>query len=136
MKESFRVGLTLTRRIEISRDRTIDFMGEEARIYASPFLLRDVEQTCRELLLAHLDNGQDSVGFGFNFNHTGATLLGMTVDLTVKIAAIEKNRVRFEFEGRDTVEEICRGEHTRVVVETAKVIERLKAKAAKARAAT
>lgn len=136
MKETLAAGLTLTRRIAIDRDRTIDFMGEDGRVYATPFLVRDIEQTCRELLLAHSDAGEDSVGAHIAVSHQAPTLNGMWVELTVRIAEVEGRRVRFEVSGRDPLEEICKGEHTRFAVDRAKTVERLKAKAAKVRAAS
>ena len=57
MKQSLQPGLSKTVRIEIGLDRTIDFMGEEGRVYATPMLVRDIEQTCRGLLLEHADAG-------------------------------------------------------------------------------
>ncbi len=62
MKSSLASGLTTTRRITVDRSRTIGFMGEGGRVYATPELVRDVEVTCRNLLLEHLDEGEDSVG--------------------------------------------------------------------------
>jgi len=135
MKESLEAGVSLTRRIAIDRDRTIDFMGEEGRVYATPFLVRDIEQTCRELLMAHADAGEDSVGANVNVTHSAPTLMGMWVEITVTVAAVEGRRVKFAITARDALEEIGKGEHTRFVVDTAKTIERLKAKAAKARSA-
>lgn len=136
MKDSLRAGLETTRRIDVGRDRTIDFMGEEGRVYATPFLVRDIEATCRDLLLQHSDAGEDSVGANVNVSHSAPTLMGMWVELAVKVTSVEGRRVRFEITGRDTLDEICKGEHTRFVVDTAKTIERLKAKAAKARSAS
>lgn len=136
MKDTLRAGVETTRRITIDRDRTIDFMGEEGRVYATPFLVRDIEVTCRDLLLQHSDSGEDSVGANVNITHSAPTLMDMWVELTVRIAAVDGRRVRFEISGRDGLDEICKGEHTRFVVDTAKTIERLKAKAAKARAAS
>lgn len=136
MKESLRAGLETTRRIDIGKDRTIDFMGEEGRVYATPFLVRDIEATCRDLLLQHSDAGEDSVGANVNVSHNAPTLMGMWVELSVRVAAVEGRRVRFEITGRDALDEIAKGEHTRFVVDTAKTIERLKAKAAKARTAS
>src|SRR5213078_479372 len=62
MKPSLRPGVTRVNRIEIDRERTIGFMGEEARTYGTPSMIRDVEQTCREVILEHADPGEDSVG--------------------------------------------------------------------------
>ena len=62
MKASLAAGVTSTVELTVDRERTIDFMGEKARVYATPMLVRDIEVACRELLLAHLDPGEDSVG--------------------------------------------------------------------------
>ena len=132
MKASLVPGLQATRRIEVDRPRTIDFMGEAARIYATPMLVRDIEMTSRELLLAHLDAGEDSVGTRIELDHLAATLMGMTVEVTVRVAEVNGRAVTLEFEARDDVEPIGRGRHNRFVVDIAKTEQRLAAKAAKA----
>ena len=72
MKETLQPGLAAESTIAIDRERTIDFMGEAARVYATPMLVRDIEVTCRKLLLAHLDAGEDSVGTRVEIDHIGA----------------------------------------------------------------
>ena len=42
MKQSLKPGLIATKRFDIDLPRTIDFLGEELRIYATPELVRDV----------------------------------------------------------------------------------------------
>ena len=133
MKPSLQPGLAATTGLEVDRARTIDFMGDKARVYATPMLVRDIEVACRELLLPHLDPGEDSVGTRVEIDHIGATLLGMTVTLAVRVAEINGRAVVFEVEGRDDVEPIVRGRHARFVVDVAKTAQRLAAKAAKAR---
>jgi predicted thioesterase len=135
MKHSLQPGLQACTTLQVDRERTIDFMGESARVYATPMLVRDIEVACRELLLAHLDAGEDSVGTRVEIDHIGATLLGMPVTLTVRVASVEGRAVTFEVEGRDSVEPIVRGRHARFVVDVAKTAQRLAAKAAKAGAA-
>lgn len=131
MKPSLQAGLTSTVKFEVTRERTIDFMGENARVYATPMLVRDIEIACRELLLPHLDAGEDSVGTRVAIDHIGATLMGMAVSLTVRVASVEGRAVVFEVEGSDSVEPIVRGTHSRFVVDVAKTAQRLAAKAAK-----
>jgi fluoroacetyl-CoA thioesterase len=135
MKESFRPGLSKTARIEIDRDRTIDFMGEEGRVYGTPYLVRDIEMTCRNLLLDHCDAGEDSVGTDVNIKHLAPTLLGMTVEIKATVTAVDGRKVAFEVSASDGIDQICIGTHGRFVVDTAKTVERLKAKAAKLAAA-
>ncbi len=117
---------------EVDRERTIDFMGEKARVYATPMLVRDIEIACRELLLKHLDPGEDSVGTRVEFDHMAATLMGMKVELTLTIAEVKGRAVTFDVTGRDSLEPICRGHHQRFVVDVGKTEERLAAKAQKA----
>jgi fluoroacetyl-CoA thioesterase len=132
MKPTLQPGLQAQATFTIDRERTIDFMGEAARVYATPVLVRDIEMNCRNLLLQHLDAGEDSVGTRVEIDHIGATLLGMPVTLTVKVAEVNGRAVVFEVEGRDSVEPIVRGKHARFVVDVAKTGQRLAAKAAKA----
>ena len=132
MKPSLAAGLAATASFAVDRERTIDFMGEKARVYATPMLVRDIEVACRNLLLEHLDAGEDSVGTRVELDHLAASLLGMTVSLTVRIAEAKGRAVTFEIEGRDNVEPICRGRHARFVVDVRTTEQRLAAKAQKA----
>lgn len=132
MKASLQAGVSATESIAIDRERTIDFMGEKARVYATPSLVRDIEVSCRNLLLQHLDEGEDSVGTRVEVDHMAATLMDMTVELTVTIAEVKGRMVTFEITGKDSVEPICRGRHSRFVVDVATTEQRLAAKAQKA----
>ncbi|HEX6017611.1 MAG TPA: LysR family transcriptional regulator [Burkholderiaceae bacterium] len=135
MKSTLKAGLSATESLTVDRERTIDFMGEAARVYATPMLVRDIEIACRNLLLAHLDPGEDSVGTRVEIDHLGATLLGMNVSITVRLAELNGRAAVFEVEGRDAVEPIVRGKHHRFIVDVAKTGQRLAAKAAKAKGA-
>ena len=132
MKPTLQAGLASSVSFTVDRDRTIDFMGEAARVYATPVLVRDIEMACRDLLLLHLDAGEDSVGTRVAIDHIAATLLGMPVTLSVSVRSVDGRSVQFEVEGRDGVEPIVRGQHTRFVVDVAKTAQRLAAKAQKA----
>lgn len=134
MKPSLVAGIEATRRVTVDRERTIDFMGEAARVYATPMLVRDIEMACRELLLGHLDSGEDSVGTRVEIDHLAPTLLGMPVELHVRVTGVDGRAVTFEVEGRDPIETICRAKHARFVVDVAKTAQRLAAKAQKAAA--
>ncbi|MDT3686272.1 MAG: LysR family transcriptional regulator [Pseudorhodoplanes sp.] len=136
MKESLRAGVSESRRFVVDKDRTIGFMGEEGRVYATPSLVRDIEQTCRDFLIAHADPNEDSVGMEVSVRHQAPTLPGMTVEITVTVAAVEGRKVTFDVVARDDVEPIADGRHTRFVVDVSKTLERLKAKAARHAAAT
>lgn len=108
-------------------------MGEDLRVYATPALLRDVELTARDLLLEHLDPGEDSVGTEVELAHVAATPLGLWAEVSVTVSAVEGRRVALSFAVRDAVEEVARGRHSRFVVDKAKTGARIAAKIAQAK---
>jgi predicted thioesterase len=130
MKPSLVPGVAATREFAIDATRTIDFMGEDARVYATPMLVRDIEVACRDLLLQHVDPNEDSVGTRVELDHLAPTLLGMKATLKVTVAEVKGRAVTLEVEGRDDKEAICRGRHTRFVVDVAKTRQRLQQKRA------
>ena len=132
MSESLKAGLSATRRVDIDRDRTISFMGEDCRVYATPKLLYDIEMACRDLLLEHIDQGKDSVGTRVELDHIGATLMGRWVEISVTLTEVDGGAVSFDFSVRDAIEDVARGKHKRFIVGIEKTAQRLKAKLAKA----
>jgi predicted thioesterase len=131
MKTDFSVGAALTAKVTIDRERTIAFMGDELRVYATPSMVLDVEQTCRQLLLAWHDEGEDSVGAHVHIDHLGPTLLGQVVTVSARVAELDLPRVVFEVEVRDELDTVGRARHVRFVIDRTKQAERLRRKAAR-----
>ena len=132
MKASLQKGLSHRRSLKVDEERCIGFMGREGMVYATPRMVSDVEYTCRDFLLEHLDAGEDSVGTHVSIDHLAATPLGLDVTIEIAVAEVDRRKVAFAFSVKDTIEEVGRGTHVRFVVETAKTRERLAAKRAKA----
>jgi predicted thioesterase len=131
MKPSLQPGLSVVKTIVIDRDRTISFMGEDVRVYATPRMIGDIEYTCRDLIVAHADAGEDSVGTEVAIRHLAPALADSTVEISVRIAKIEGRKVAFEVSVKDDVDIIGSGTHTRFVVDVARTKDRLKTKAEK-----
>jgi predicted thioesterase len=131
MKPTITTGMTVTRRYTVDRDRTIGFMGEAMRVYATPMMLRDIERTCRDFLEEHLDAGENTVGARAELDHLGATLLDSWVEVTAVVAAIDGRRVTFDCEVRDALDVVGKCRHVRFVVDLDRQKQRLEAKAAK-----
>jgi len=135
MKDSLQPGISKVRRLIVDSERTISFMGEEGRVYATPKLVQDIEHTCRDLILEHADASEDSVGIDVSIRHLAPTLPGMMVEITATVSAVEGRKVTFEIAAKDNLEAVGAGSHSRFVVDKGKTLERLKAKAAKFAAA-
>jgi fluoroacetyl-CoA thioesterase len=132
MKSTLAVGIASTTRLTVDEERCIGFMGKEGMVYATPRMVLDVEYACRNLVLEHLDEGEDSVGSHVSIDHLAATPLGLDVTIEIKLVEIDRRRVTFEFSVRDSIEECGRGKHVRFIADKAKSFERIKAKRAKA----
>ncbi|ANJ56650.1 thioesterase family protein [Pseudomonas silesiensis] len=128
-------GIAATERhLIVDQERTISFLGEDLRIYATPRLVNDIEQTCLDYLLTFLDEGENTVGAAVDIRHVGATLLGMSVSIVATVTRVEGRSVTFNVEVRDDVELVATAAHTRVVVNVAKLRSRVQAKAVAAAA--
>lgn len=131
MKDSLQPGATHTETIEVDRGRTISFMGDELRVYATPAMALDIEHTCRLLLLEHHDEGEDSVGARIELDHLGPTLLGQRVTVTAKVVDVALPRVVFEVSVNDELDHVGQSKHIRFVVDKAKQGGRLEKKKAR-----
>ena len=131
MKESLRPGCrgsAVLRSIATARS---DSWARKAAFTPRPIWCATSNMTCRDLILEHADASEDSVGTDIAIKHLAPTLLGMTVEITATVSAVEGRKVAFEISAKDELEQICSGTHGRFVVDVDKTIERLKAKAAK-----
>jgi predicted thioesterase len=132
MKSTLAAGLTFQRTFTVDAERCISFMGDAARVYATPSMVRDIEMTCRDFLLEHRDPGEDSVGTRIEVDHLAATPLGMRVTVSGTVVEVKGRAVTFDIAVHDTLEQVGRGRHFRFVVDVARTGERLVAKRQKA----
>jgi fluoroacetyl-CoA thioesterase len=131
MKPTLKPGLSHSKKIAVDESRVISFMGEDCRVYATPRIIGDVEYTCRNFLLEHLDPGEDSVGTKVNWEHVGPALLGAEITISIKLTNIDGRRVSFEATVNDGADAVARGTHERFIVDVQKVRERLLKKKAR-----
>jgi fluoroacetyl-CoA thioesterase len=97
-------------------------------VLATPWLLYVMETAACNAIKPHLDEGEASVGVGFQFEHLAPTPVGDTVVATATITAVEGNRVTFRWEARDSRERIAQGTHVRAVIDKKRFKGRLKEK--------
>jgi predicted thioesterase len=130
MKETLKPGITGERRITVTAENAINFMGPEVPgVLASPWMLLAMEHAARESVLPHLDPGEDTVGVGFEFEHCAAAPIGSTVVATAELTAMEGRKLQFRIEARDDHEVIGRGTHLRAVVSKARFADKMRRKA-------
>ena len=128
MQPDLKPGVTATERIRVDRHRTIAFMGEAARVYATPSMVSDVEYACLRLIQKHLPEEQSSVGMHVSVDHLAPTPLGGEVEIVVTVSAVDGRRVTLDARVHDAVELIGSGVHVRHVVDVARWMRRIEEK--------
>jgi len=139
MTTSLKEGMSVTRRITVTEDRTIDFLTDAGadnstnRVYATPSMIHDIETVCRDFLLDYIDDGLDSLGTHVDISHTAPTLLGMWAEITATAAKVDGRAISFAISACDqTGDKIADGRHDRFIIDVEKTRKRLAAKAAQA----
>jgi predicted thioesterase len=97
-------------------------------VFATPFLLSLMEQAAARAVQPHLDAGEASVGYGFEFHHLAPTPVGVMVVATAEVMKVEKNMITFVIEARDHADTIARGTHVRAVIDMERFLRRVKRK--------
>ncbi|MEE2999043.1 MAG: LysR family transcriptional regulator [Pseudomonadota bacterium] len=128
MKDSLVAGISTTAKILIDQDRTIAFMGNEGRVYATPSMVLDIEYTARNWLMKYLDEGEDTVGTHVSVDHIGATVEGDTVEIMITVKEINGRAIMMTAKVKDSLEDVGKGAHNRFVVDKSKTFKRLEEK--------
>ena len=97
-------------------------------VFATPMLVALVEQTCYESVLPHLDEGQGTVGTLVNVSHLSATPIGRRVWCDSELVEVDRRRLVFHVKAFDDCGLIGEGTHERFIIDTAKFMDKLKAK--------
>ena len=135
MKDSLKAGLESKCRYDIDRDRTIEFMGDELRVYATPMMAMDVERTCLALMDEHAEIGESSVGARVEIDHMGPTLMDMWIEVRAEVVEVKGPKVVFDVEVHDALDQVGKARHIRFMIEKAGQQGRLEKKRAKAKEA-
>lgn len=128
MKTSLVAGIRRVEQVAVDESNTIDFLGDELRVYSTPSMVHDVEYACWRLIGEHLDPGETSLGVHVEVNHLGATPIGHRVEIAVTVQSVDGRRVTLGATVRDAAEVVGHGTHVRVVTEVDRLRPRIGSK--------
>lgn len=128
MKDSLKAGLTYTEVVQVDEGRTISFLGDDLRVYATPSMVEDIEYAGMRLIQQHLDDGEGSVGIHVSVDHLAATPLGEEVTVKIEILEVDGGKIVMQAEVHDAIEMVGKGRHARFVIEVARQAARLRKK--------
>ena len=138
MKATLKPGLKHRLTYKVAANKTVPHTFPESKIiasmpkvFATGYMIILMEWACTELLAAHLDAGEGSVGVHVDVSHLAATPPGMTVTVDVECVEVAGPRVTFKVRAHDGIDLIGEGRHERFVVAWDKFNARVAAKVAK-----
>ena len=120
------IGTKGESQVLVTSDVAISFLEmDEARVLATPQMIRYMEWTSRNLVLPLLETGYDTVGTKVNISHLAAAPIGSVVTFTSEIIGVDERRVLFQVVARTEDEVIGEGTHERGIINIAKFATRL-----------
>jgi len=126
-----RPGLRGEAGLVVSAEHTAPRVGSGAvSVLATPVMINLMEAAALAAVERFLPPGYQSLGTVLNVRHIAATPVGMRVQATAIVQAVDGRTIRFTVEARDERERIGDGTHERVVVNVAKFDQRVKRKLA------
>jgi len=101
------------------------------QVFATPMMVTIMENAALNAVRDYLDPGESVVGTVVNVRHLAATPVGHDVTAEAVVTKVDGRRIEFTVSARDETEEIGAGTHERMVVDMARLAQRLQAKASK-----
>ena len=98
-------------------------------VLATPVMILAMENAALDAIRGFLDPGESAVGTAVDVQHLAATPAGHEIRAEAEVTKVEGRRVEFTVSARDETEEIGRGTHQRMVVDVARMNQRLAKKA-------
>ena len=98
-------------------------------VFATPMMVTAMENAALNAVRSYLDPGESAVGTEVNVRHLAATPVGHRVTAEAIVTKVDGRRIEFNVSARDDSEEIGAGTHERMVVDMARLGQRLKTKA-------
>lgn len=129
--DAVKPGLKGSAALTVGEAHTAPSVGSGAiHVLGTPVMINLMEAAALAAVEHRLPAGHQSLGIHLDVSHVAATPVGMTVQATAQVTAVEGNRIRFRVEAHDESELIGEGTHERVVVDVARFDKRVRAKTA------
>lgn len=111
-------GETATLEVVVTSDMTARVDGREIHpVYGTAALVAHMEQVCRQLLVPHLEPGEEGVGHAIEAQHRAPVAVGETIVLTASVANVGPRRLVCEVLVRRGASLVARGSFEQRVVD-------------------
>lgn len=111
----------------IKNENSAENMGSgDLAVLSTPSLVAFMENAAKNYLNKFLPEEMGSVGSNININHIAPTLIGKSITVRGKITEVIKEKIiKFSIEAYEKDKKIGDAEHTRVIINNTKFLEKL-----------
>ena len=111
----------------IKNENSAENMGSgDLAVLSTPSLVAFMENAAKNYLNKFLPEELGSVGSNININHIAPTLIGKSITVRGKITEVIKEKIiKFSIEAYEKDKKIGDAEHTRVIINNTKFLEKL-----------
>ena len=111
----------------IKNENSAENMGSgDLAVLSTPSLVAFMENAAKNYLNKCLPEEMGSVGSNININHIAPTLIGNSITVRGKITEVIKEKIiKFSIEAYEKDKKIGEAEHTRVIINNTKFLEKL-----------
>ena len=111
----------------IKNENSAENMGSgDLAVLSTPSLVAFMENAAKNYLNKFLPEEMWSVGSNININHIAPTLIGNSITVRGKITEVIKEKIiKFSIEAYEKDKKIGDAEHTRVIINNTKFLEKL-----------
>ena len=125
------IGRKGTAEVRVGPEHTAPRVGSgRVAVLATPVMINLIEAAALAAVEDLLPAGCQSLGIHLDVRHFAGTPVGLKVQATAELIAIEGRTLTFKVDARDETEPIGGGTHQRVVVTVARFDERVQKKLA------
>ena len=103
-------------------------MDDMPHVLASAFMIGLFEWACVEQLAPFYEQGEGTLGTGFEITHISPTPPGLTVTVETEVTSLDGKFIGFHVRGHDGCDLIGEGRHTRALVQWDRFEKRLQGK--------
>jgi fluoroacetyl-CoA thioesterase len=97
-------------------------------ILATPIMIMMMENAALNAIKPYLAAGESALGTRVDVRHLAATPAGRSVTANAEVTKVDGRHIEFRIDATDGMERIGSGTHERIIIDTARFAERLKAK--------
>ncbi len=97
-------------------------------VLATPVMIMIMENAALNAIKPFLDAGESALGTRVEVRHLAATPAGRRVTGEAKVIGVDGRRIEFAIRATDGIEEVGAGTHERMVIQLARLAEKMKAK--------